>query len=165
MFTQERAGYSGLQILLHWSIAVLVIFQLGFGESMTTVVDAADNGERVAPSDQLLATAHLWAGIAILALVVIRLFLRWAQGAPAPIANGLSAKLAKLAHAAFYVLLVAMPITGLLTYYGIADLGDVHGWGKPAFIALITVHALAALYHQFLVKDGTLTRMLAPRRG
>jgi cytochrome b561 len=35
---------------------------------------------------------------------------------------------------------------------------------KPAFIILIAIHALAALYHQFWLKDGTLKRMLAPGR-
>jgi cytochrome b561 len=161
----SRAGYSGIQILLHWTIALLVIFQLGFGESMTTVVDAQESSEAILPADQSLATAHLWAGIAILALVVVRLLLRFAQGTPAPIGAGLAVVLAKLAHAAFYLLLIAMPVTGLLTYYDVMDLGDLHGWGKPVFIALIAIHALAALYHQFLVKDGTLARMLAPRRG
>jgi cytochrome b561 len=165
MSAPSRSGYSGIQILLHWTIALLVIFQLGFGESMTTIVDAREGGEAVQPLDQTLATGHLWAGIAILALVVVRLLVRLAQGTPEPGGSGITIHLAKLAHAAFYLLLVAMPVTGLLTYYDIADLGDVHGWGKPVFIGLIALHALAALYHQFLVKDGTLARMLTPRRG
>ena len=44
MPTQPRSGYSSLQIALHWSIAALVLVQLLFGESMTTVVDAAEEG-------------------------------------------------------------------------------------------------------------------------
>jgi cytochrome b561 len=165
MSAARPSGYSGLQISLHWIIALLVLFQLVFGESMTTMVDAEENGEAVEPLDQSLATGHLWVGIAILALVLIRLALRIGQGTPEPNGSGMAQRAAKIAHAVFYLLLIAMPVTGLLTYYEIADLGDLHGWGKPVFIALIAIHALAALYHQFLVKDGTLARMLSPRRG
>jgi cytochrome b561 len=39
MQSRQIAGYSGLQIGLHWSIAALVFFQLVFGESMTIVVE------------------------------------------------------------------------------------------------------------------------------
>ncbi len=40
------ARYSTLQIALHWLIAAAVLFQLVFGESMTNVVDAAEEGRR-----------------------------------------------------------------------------------------------------------------------
>jgi cytochrome b561 len=166
MSSQRQSGYSGLQILLHWAIALLVLFQLCFGESMTTVVDAKENGSTVEPLDQSLGSAHFWVGIAILALVTLRLVLRLAVGAPKPAGGGATLVVAKLAHAAFYLLLIAMPVTGLLAYYEVADLGDLHGWGKPVFIGLIALHGLAALYHQFLIRDGTLARMLVPaRRG
>ena len=56
--------------------------------------------------------------------------------------------------------LVAVPVTGLLGYYYGNPFGDIHAWAKPVFVGLIALHGLAALYHQFWVKDGTLTRML-----
>lgn len=70
-------------------------------------------------------------------MVAVRLVLRFAVGAPKPAGKGLTLAVAKLAHAAFYVLLIAMPVTGLLACYDVADLGDLHSWGKPVFIALI----------------------------
>ena len=78
----KPAGYSLLQISLHWIIGALVIFQLVFGESMTHAVDAAAEGTVAAPSDAWLAWFHYWFGIAILALVALRLVVRLTRGVP-----------------------------------------------------------------------------------
>lgn len=166
MQTETKTGYSALQILLHWLVAALVLFQLIFGESMTTVVDAAEEGTAVSPFDQTIATAHYWVGISILALVIIRLAVRLAQGAPEAVGPANWTTLAaKAVHAVFYLLLVAVPVTGLLTTYVSDEFGDIHALAKPAFIVLIAAHAGAALFHHFFLKDGTLKRMLVPARG
>lgn len=166
MTSYTARGYSALQVSLHWVIAALVLFQLIFGESMTTVRDAAEGGEAVSSSDQFLATAHYWVGIAVLVLVALRLMVRLASGPadPVPGTAPWMAIAAKITHWLFYGLLVAVPVTGLLTIYGPDAFGDIHSLGKPIFIALIALHALAALFHQFWVKDGTLKRMLVPSR-
>ena len=104
-------------------------------------------------------------GIAILVLVGFRLALRLTAGAPSPQTSGtpIFDRLAHAVHWLFYALLVAMPVTGLLAYYVSPEIGEVHEIGKPLFILLIAVHVAGALYHQFLLKDGTLRRMLVPR--
>ncbi len=161
MTSPKPIGYSTLQIALHWTIAALVAFQLIFGESMTAVVDALSENETPSPTDQQLASLHYWFGLAVLFLVAVRLALRLVRGAPPSVGvSSLAAKSADLAHALFYLLLIAVPITGLLGYYVGDPWGDLHTWGKPAFIILIAIHATAALFHQFWVKDGTLRRML-----
>jgi cytochrome b561 len=71
---------------------------------------------------------------------------------------------AKASHWLFYILLVAVPATGLLAIYVSDEFGDIHKLAKPAFIALIALHAVAALFHQFVLKDGTLKRMLLPAK-
>lgn len=159
--------YSGIQIAIHWLIAALVLFQLLFGESMTAVVDAAEEGTTVPPADRLLGSAHYWIGITILVLVLLRLVVRFTRGAPEPAAGapGWMGTAAKISHALFYILLVATPILGLLAFYVGDPWGDIHSLNKPAFIILITVHAIAALYHQFWLRDGTLRRMLVPARA
>ncbi len=160
----KTQGYSGLQIGLHWLIAALVVFQLVFGESMTSAVDAVAEGTAASTFDMRFASLHYWFGIAILALVGVRLAVRLTRGVPP--AHAATAfwtdMLARLAHGLFYVLLVVVPVTGLLGYYVEGPFGDIHAWAKPVFIGLIAVHAAAALYHQFFKKDGTLTRMLKP---
>lgn len=156
-----RQAYTLSQIVLHWTIAALVIWQLVFGEEMEALEHPAD-----ADSTELfLANSHIWVGIAILALVALRIVLRLAQGAPpADESNRITALLAKATHLAFYVLLVAMPVTGLLAYYGGLPTGEIHELGKPLFIVLIALHVAATLWHQLVRHDGTLRRMLVPAR-
>jgi len=157
--------YSTIQIALHWAVAAMVFFQLLFGESMTHVVDAGEEGVVASQTDTLISIAHLWIGISILVLVAIRVGLRLVRGVPKPTeeTSAIMAFAGRSAHFLFYVLLVAVPVTGLLTFYGVADLGEIHALAKPAFIVLIVVHALAAMFHHFVLKDGTLGRMVALR--
>lgn len=163
MVAAIRQGYSGLQIVLHWVIALLVLFQLIFGESMGEVGRAVARGETPDPTDQTLASAHYWVGIAILGLVALRIVLRLFQGAPEPVGAGVQLKAAKAIHAIFYLLLIAVPVTGLLAVYVNEEIGEVHEIGKPIFIAVIVLHALGALFHHFKLKDDTLRRMFVPR--
>ncbi|WP_374309087.1 cytochrome b [Dongia sp.] len=159
-----RQGYSGLQILLHWTIALLVLFQLIFGESMGEVAEALEHGETPDASEQFLADAHYWVGIAILVLVGLRVILRVTQGAPAPIGSGPQLLIAKAIHGIFYLLLIAVPVTGLLAVYVDEEIGEIHEIGKPLFIAFIVLHVLGALFHHFKLKDETLRRMFVPGR-
>ena len=160
--TIKPLAYSRLQIGLHWLIAALVTFQLYFGESMTAFVDALAEGGTVLPFDQQVAWLHYWVGISVLALVAVRLVVRLSRGSPshADVSRGWTDVAARFAHGLFYALLVAVPVTGLVGYYYGSPFGDLHAWAKPVFVGLIAVHGLAALYHQFWVKDGTLSRML-----
>lgn len=163
---ETKPGYSAIQIGLHWVIAALVLFQIFFGESMTAVVDAAEEGQQVSPTDQALGSAHFWVGIAILALVALRLAIRFVSGAPKPASDGPGwmQTAARVSHGLFYLLLLATPIVGLLAFYVGDPWGDIHSMNKPAFIILIAIHFVASLYHQLWLKDGTLTRMLSPTK-
>ncbi|WP_245467717.1 MULTISPECIES: cytochrome b [unclassified Mesorhizobium] len=164
--TETRIGYSTSQIALHWIIAALVLFQLFFGESMTTVVDAAEDGAAVSSADQALGSAHYWIGISTLALVLIRLLMRVVSGAPEPAESGPGWMriAARGSHGLFYLLLLLTPIVGLLAFYIGDPWGDIHSLNKPVFVVLISVHAVAALFHQYWLRDGTLKRMLSPGR-
>lgn len=164
MNEQQAAGYSTLQITLHWVIAAFVAFQLLFGEGMTNVRDAAEEGATPSGVDFAVSIGHYWFGVAILALVLVRMGVRLTQGVPPrPVATPAWMDwAAKLVHWAFYLMLVAMPVLGLLTVYVSDEFGDIHKLGKPVFLALIAVHVLAALCHQFIKKDGTLRRIIVP---
>ncbi len=99
-------------------------------------------------------------------LAAVRLVTRLGYGAPpAPAGTSpLQARLADGMHWLFYALLFLVPISGLLAWYVTPALGEIHELSKPAFIVLILGHAGAALYHQFVVKDGVLRRMFVPAR-
>ena len=116
-------------------------------------------------TELFLANSHIWVGFAILGLVALRIVMRLAYGAPAPDEpNRAAVILARVAHAAFYMLLVMMPVTGILDYYFHLPTGEIHELGKPLFIALIALHVAATAWHQFIRRDGTLRRMLVPAR-
>ncbi len=162
--TGSVRGYTISQIGLHWLIAALVFAQLIFGESMTEAIEAAEEGEPVTTLTGNLASMHYYFGIAILGLVAVRLALRLKNGAPPPPpgSSGAIELAGRVSHWLFYVLLVAVPITGLLGYYFGDPYGEWHTYAKPVFIGLIALHVAASLYHQFWRKDGLLMRMLKP---
>jgi cytochrome b561 len=120
----------------------------------------------VVPSsfDMQLASLHYYFGIAILALVGIRLIARIARVVPSahPDTPYWTDMAARLAHGLFDVLLVGLPVTRLLGYYVEGPYADIHAWAKPVFIGLSAIHAIAALYHQFPKQDGALACMLKP---
>lgn len=163
MPSDGRGGYSAIQILLHWLIALLVLFQLLFGESIGMVLRAERRGTVPDPSDVTLANFHYWVGITILILVLLRILMRLMLGAPQSAGgSGMSELAAKATHGLFYLMLVATPVTGLIAFYVGGLFGEIHEFAKPVFIVLIVLHALAALWHQFWLKDGTLRRMVVP---
>jgi cytochrome b561 len=163
---EERAhGYAPIQLALHWLIAALVVFQLVFGQSMQTAIHAAEEGTSLNAVDAILATAHYWIGISILILAVLRLVIRLRYGAPAlEVKNRAMALIATGTHWLFYILLVVAPVSGLLAFYVSPRFAGVHRLARLAFIGLIGLHAAAALFHHFVLHDGTLKRMLVPAR-
>ena len=132
---------------------------------MQTAIHAAEEGTSLNAADAILATGHYWIGISILILAVLRLVIRLRYGAPAvEVKNGAVALVAKGTHWLFYILLVVAPVSGLLTFYVSPDFAGIHRLARLAFIALIGLHAAAALFHHFVLRDGTLRRMLVPAR-
>lgn len=153
-------GYSRVQIGLHWGIALLILFQLIFGEDMTQAWDTFQDG--AAPVMSGWVWAHIVVGVAVLVFAAWRLAVRFSRGVPdAP--AGLSKMMVlsgEIGHWALYALMFIAPITGLAAWYGgIGAAGELHGWLKPVIIILVVVHIAAALWHQFIRKDGLLMRM------
>ena len=72
-----RSGYSGLQIGLHWVIAVLIVSAWWTGDGARSALDAFEE-TAVAPG----FVPHVALGLAILALVVLRVIVRLTRGAP-----------------------------------------------------------------------------------
>lgn len=164
MSETTRSGYSGLQIALHWIVVLLVAFQLVFGEDMSQLFRAVMRGQAPSSDAALWGNLHIWIGFAVLAAVLLRLALRIRHVPALEEGNRVLARLAQITHIAFYVLLIAMPITGSMAYYlSLPEIGEIHEIGKPVLIALIALHVLAALWHQFIRRDNLLVRILVPR--
>lgn len=165
--TDTPTAYRPAQIWLHWIVVIGVIIQIGFHDAIVAVIDAKDAGQTPSDADMTSAMVHVTVGSIILLAVIARLFLRWRHGAPghAPGTTAVQAMIATVMHNALYVLLLAMVVTGMLTWNGIVPLGGAHFGINVALFFAALAHGLAAIFNQFVRKDGTLARMIpAPRK-
>ena len=77
--------------------------------------------------------------------------------------NALMMKAAEWGHLALYGVMILIPLSGLVAWYGVVEAAaEVHEIAKPVLILLVAGHVAAALYHQFWLKDGLLLRMKRP---
>ena len=156
-----RNGYSVLQILLHWLVAILILAAWWLSEGMGDALDARLEAGVTGIAGN---TLHVWLGGAVFALVLIRIVVRFIQGAPAEAAGSAWAKTAAtVGHWLLYLLMIVVPAMGAATWYlGIDAVGEPHTRAANALMIVAGGHALVAIWHQFVQKDGTLMRMLRP---
>ena len=168
-------------VALHW----LTLFCLVSGVVLILVRDeVAGRAMR-----QWLLDGHRHFGVLVLLLFVARVALRIRSGKlpPAGDPSWFTRIAAALVHAALYAMLLALPLLGWALndalgkpahFFGMAlpalvgadeDLADaLLGWHQDAawlLLALVLLHAAAALWHHFVLRDGVLRTMLPkPRR-
>jgi cytochrome b561 len=74
---------------------------------------------------------HVALGLAILALVVLRLLVRLSRGARGAGAPGsLQVRAADWGHRLIYLLMIAVPLGGISVFFLGLDVGDMHGWRR-----------------------------------
>jgi len=177
---KRASRYHPLLVALHWLLALLLLGSLGAGFFLVRVMPNTD------PQKIGVLKIHMAAGMLILALMVIRFIVRMSTARPGPASTGVPSvdRLVPVGHLVMYLLVVLMAATGYATGL-LAGLPDIvfAGSGKPlppdftvfptrvahGYIAIIlavsiVLHVLAALYHQFVRKDGLLRRMWFGRR-
>lgn len=169
--------------VLHWAILVLLVWIAWLGLGM---VDMPNTPAKIGTY-----ALHKSLGLTLLALVAARLAWRLYAGAPSPVVGTprWQARIASLTHVALYGLMFAIPLSGWLFNsasgyplqwfkrfnlpalsgrdQGLADVAaGIHEYGFWLLVALVALHAAAALYHHVAQRDDTLTRMLPalPRR-
>lgn len=171
--------YTRTAVALHWSIAGLVFAALFMGWTMTEMA--------VSPQRLKVYNYHKWVGITVLALAVIRVLWKLTHRAPPlPTMPRWQQIAAHAGHGVLYVLMFAVPAAGWVysnaSGYPVVYLGklplpnlverdrelaatwlEVHEVLAISLAVLVAVHVLAALHHQFIVRDNTLRRMLAWR--
>ena len=169
--------YTRTAILLHWLMAVLILGLFGLGIYMADLP--------LSPQKLKLYSYHKWAGITVLLLALTHV--AWRIGhAPPPLPASQPQWQQMAAHAGhglLYVLIFAAPLSGWLmssalgfpvVWFGVLPLPDLieknrelgellklaHQYLNYTFLLVVTGHALAAVKHQWLDRDGTLSRML-----
>jgi cytochrome b561 len=156
-------SYSLSQRFLHWAVALLIFFNLLFPDGMNIWHRLMRRGQVPTPEQISSANIHAYIGIAILLLAVLRLGLRFTKGVPDEIAQEpvIFRLAARLAHAGLYILIFAMPLSGIAAYYfGIDPAGSFHADVLKIILwALIAAHVAGALVHQFYWKSNVLRRM------
>jgi len=156
-------SYSIPQRILHWLTALLIFFNLLFPGQIERVADLVDDGKTPAASEWSSANLHIYTGLAILGLTILRLILRFVQGAPQPPVEepAFFRVVARIAHVLLYGVLLAMPLSGLAKFYLHVDAaGFVHGGPMKLLLwVLIVAHVIGALVHKFYWKTNVLERM------
>lgn len=152
-------AYDRIAIILHWSVALLILVQYTTGWTW-------GNFERGSEPRFYLFRTHIYTGYAILGLALARIAWRLTHRAP-PLPPGmarLTALAAGATHGLLYLAILVMPLLGLLasTAFG-KSLGRWPGATHVALsyvvVGIIALHAGAALWHQFIRRDGLLLRM------
>ena len=170
------SDYSIPQKIIHWLMAFLICLDLFIAQKLGGLMEEWDRLE--SRSD------HATVGTIVAVLFVLRIWFRGRHGA-ADLPSGMAdwqIYAAKIGHWALYFFMGLLIASGLVTAMNaaspIALFGQVdvtigrtdedffqtvrvvHEFATKAMIALIVVHVLAALYHQFVAKDDSTVKML-----
>lgn len=171
---RERYGWP--LIGLHWLTLILIITAYVMG----TILDDM----KLSPLKLQLYSWHKWVGLTVLFLLPLRIGFRLAdkldhrQGL-----TPLEIRVSAIVHGLLYLLLIVAPVLGWLhssasgfsvVWFGVLPIPDLIGKDKTLaevlkelhegsvnlLVILVALHAVAALYHHHIRRDGVLARMV-----
>ncbi|HAT31226.1 MAG TPA: cytochrome b [Janthinobacterium sp.] len=170
--------YTKTAILLHWLTALLIVCAFTLGLIMTDI-------HGLTPTKLKYYSWHKWMGVTVLGLACLRVLWRMSHTPPPHPASMATwqKKAADAMHVMFYVLIFAVPVSGYfytlsagvpVVYLGLFQLPvlmapnpelkpllkEIHYVLTMTMAAAVLAHALAALKHHFIDRDGVLRRML-----
>lgn len=166
--------------ILHWVMALLIIFLLGLGIYMSDFLSDES------PNRLEVYNLHKSLGVLVLILVFLRIINRLLTCTPAlPFAiSALEKKLAKFGHFVLYFLMITTPLSGYLmssfagypvkfftiempnffeANFELAGFfAETHEISAFSLLGLIVIHILAVIRHRFFDKPGNdvLNRMI-----
>lgn len=177
--TNDR--YGSLSIGMHWLMLLLLIGVY----AMINLHDFAPKGSDLRAN---LKVWHFVFGLGILGLVLGRIGARLVAGATPPITPPVSrwqTLVAETMHIALYAFMLGMPLLGWVAVSAKGVPVEFLGLHLPALIGqdkelydelkeihetvgtlgyyLIGLHAVAALFHHYVMRDNTLLRILPAR--
>jgi cytochrome b561 len=179
MSHEKPERYGSAAIGFHWLMFALVV--------CVGILGLLHDSWPNKPSQRFWINIHALLGLALWLLLFARLGWRL-RHVPPPAVSGslLQRRLRGLVHFTLYALLFVIPIIGIVTfvYHGrvfnfglfVLDLHvasnravshpteEWHGYLAYALFGLAGLHAVIALWHQFILRDGLLARMW-PRKS
>ncbi|MEH2920403.1 cytochrome b561 [Samsonia erythrinae] len=175
-----KGKFAPSQIALHWLVFILLIVTYA-------AIELRGFAERGSLLRTVMIVTHFSCGVTVLLLMATRLFLRHRHASPAitPPPPRWQSALGSLTHAILYALFVTLPILGVISRYyrgrdwmlfgidmptsatpDLALAKTLIGWHETLAALgywLIALHAAAALFHHYVMKDNTLLRMMPAR--
>lgn len=171
--------YSGMQRWVHWLMALMII-------SLLIAIEIKGNFPKNDPRVFQLVEWHKQAGLWVLFLVWFRLYWRYCQQAPEiiPPLSPLARVGSHGAHIMLYLMMIGIPVLGVLQSQAKGGVINFMGWPLPVFLdesvglpyalplktlhqwlgnammVLVGIHFVFALFHHWIRRDNTLTRML-----
>lgn len=164
-------------IFLHWLTLALIALAVG-------IIFAREGIDEKA-SRALLMGLHKSLGLTVLLVTLIRLGLRVLKRPLPPVApvSPMANLAATVVHLGLYALLFALPLLGWalssangkpVMWFGLITLpplvqqdedagdlfGELHEGAAELLFVLVAVHAAAALFHHYFLRDRTLRAML-----
>ena len=176
-----RARYGSLSIGLHWLMLLLLV-------AVYACIELGEFFPEESGSRSALKAWHYTLGLSVFALVWLRLLVSLVTTAPeiTPEPPRWQTLASRAVQGALYVFMILMPLAGWLAlsaegqaiaFFGLQlpalvaanenfseIIGEVHETGAVVGYLLIALHAAAALFHHYAVRDNTLKRMLPGRR-
>lgn len=172
---EQTSRYHPALVALHWLLAAGIVLALAMG---TLSLDKLPNSS---PDKIGALRGHMIVGLAIGGLMLVRLVIRLRSAVPAAATTGHAGldMLGRAAHIGLYLAVFVMAASGAATAFQ-ADLPqivffgsgqalpenfhhllprNVHGLMAKLLMALVALHVLGALFHQFRLKDRLMSRM------
>jgi len=174
----DGTTYDGVAIALHWATAFLVIANFALAQTWDWFAK---------PTRGLMEDTHMSFGVLLTAVIVARIAWRLIPGHQvSSLEAGWQRIASKATHYVLYALLVAEAGLGFafrwgagrpMEFFGVGippligeiakplrrELREFHEWIGWAIIVIALLHAAAALYHHYVLKDRVLKRMLPGR--
>lgn len=171
----DGTNYDNVAIALHWATAFLVFANFALAQTW---------GWFAKPTQSLMEDTHMSLGVLLTAVIVARLAWRWVPGHQiSSLETGWLRIASKGTHYLLYTLLVVEAALGFtfrwgagrpMEFFGLGippmigeiarplrhDLREFHEWIGWAIVIIALLHAAAALYHHYVLKDRLLRRML-----
>lgn len=178
----DREHYDGLEMGFHWATAVLVVALYLLGQGWGYVQKGSD-------TRHALQSLHVSLGLILAVVIVLRILWRIGPGRrPLPATTGSVEVASRLVHYLLYGLLIWQVALGVawrwanhdpLSLFGWFTLpspypftktqahqfGGLHSWTAQIILILAGLHAAAALFHHFVLRDDVLWRMLPGRHA
>ena len=176
--TQVDDRFDGTSIMLHWLTVVLIVVQFA---SVWAIEAAGDKSPLGAALFSLHLTGGMLTGIVVVARLVWRHYFAHLPPFP-PSMPKFQQTIAKANEYGLYLFLLMQPVTGLarvllrgqsveLFFWRVPALmepdpalrslfAEAHEIGAKALMVLIGLHVGAALFHNLILRDSVLLRML-----